>query len=85
MDEERSEEPVDVVVAVDDRHVEQIHDVAARLKEQGLDVERTGNITGTVTGRVLRSKIRALKEVEGVSAVEESARFQLPSPESQVQ
>jgi hypothetical protein len=41
--------------------------------------------TGVITGTCHSSKVPALQKVQGVSAVEEEVKIQLPGPNSPVQ
>ena len=79
------EEVVDVVVAVDEDHVDHLADVGARLREAGMAVDEELPVVGTIPGSVAASRISAISAVRGVSVVEPARRIQIPPPESETQ
>lgn len=77
--------PVDVVVTVDDGHVDRLADVVARLQAAGMDVRDTLDAIGAVTGTVDESRLAALGDVDGVEHVERSRQYRVAPPESPIQ
>jgi hypothetical protein len=76
---------VRVTVSVDDAHLDRIDHVAARLREAGMNVERSLATIGTITGSAPASKLSAVRATEGVAGVEAEREVQLPPPDSPVQ
>jgi hypothetical protein len=73
-----SSAPKPIVVTIDDAHLDAIHQVAERLGERGMTVERILPITGVVSGTCGPERMEALRDVDGVSAIEDDATVQLP-------
>ena len=59
--------------------------VVERLRAAGLEVTQTLPVVGTIVGLAQTSALDRLAGVDGASAVERSAEYQLPPPESEVQ
>lgn len=78
-------ELMDVVVSVDDAHMPTMTDVVSALESAGMMIESTMPVLGTVTGRVPPARLADIGLVEGVAAIEQSRRYQLPPPDSDVQ
>ena len=76
---------VEVVVSVDDDHMAQVSQVAARLRKLGLNQPEVQPAIGTISGVVPEDRIGELRKVAGVAAVEKSREYQLPDPGSDVQ
>jgi hypothetical protein len=60
-----------VMVSVDDRHLGDMGRVADDLRVAGLDVERTLEGIGVITGTVASDDVGRLAPIEGVSHIEE--------------
>jgi hypothetical protein len=60
-----------VIVTVADDALGEIQGLANRLKDHGLTVKRVMPLTGVISGSVALSKLGILREVPGVSSVEE--------------
>jgi hypothetical protein len=60
-----------VIVTVADDALGEIKSLATRLEDQGMTVKRVMPVTGVISGSVAASKIGTLREVSGVSSVEE--------------
>ena len=58
---------VNVNVSVDDAHVSQIDQVAARLRPAGMHVDRTlaaiGSISGHVTGNLVQARAQGARRI----------------------
>jgi hypothetical protein len=80
-----TEPQVALTVSVDDEHLDRLENVADRLREAGMQVDRALPAIGTITGAVAASKLAALRAIEGVADVEESREYQLPPPDSPIQ
>jgi hypothetical protein len=75
-----------VIVTVDDEHVGAVADVAARLRECGMDVDEVLEATGQITGSIAEEQESTLRVLDGVMAVDRDATtFQLPPPDSDLQ
>ncbi len=61
---------IDLIVSVDEAHLERIHEVAHRLERAGMRVDELQEETGTLTGRASEDVIPVLEAVPGVAAVE---------------
>ena len=73
-----------VTVTVDEAHAGAIDEVAARLREAGMDVDRVLGAIGVITGSVAAARLHLVEAVEGVASVEEQASFELPPPDAEV-
>ena len=71
-----------VVSAQDDANLAA---VVQRLCHAGMDVEDVMEEVGVVSGSIVREQLSALSALEGVAHVEESRKFQLPPPDSEIQ
>jgi len=74
-----------VTVTVDDAHAGAIDEVADRLRDAGLDVDRVLASIGVITGSVSASQLHLLEAVDGVAAVEAQTRFEIAPPDAEVQ
>jgi hypothetical protein len=81
----QSSTETDVIVTLDEGHLSQIKEVAARLSAMGLrDINTLGSI-GAITGRVSSDLLDKLQGVPGVSAIEPSGSVHIAPPESDIQ
>jgi len=76
---------VTVNVTVSDDHLDKIDDVAAELRRRGMHIDQMLGVAGVISGSVSDEAQEQLSNVAGVDAVEKTASFQLPHPESPVQ
>jgi hypothetical protein len=76
---------VNVSVSVADGSMDRFSEVVRRLKEAGLDVEQELGEIGVVTGSIDPEKVESLREIEGVSHVEQSREFRIAPPDSDIQ
>lgn len=76
---------VEVVVTVEDGHLDKIAAVAQRLKAAGLTASQTLAAAGVITGSVAPHGVASLKKVAGVRAVEASRGVQIAPPDSSIQ
>jgi len=76
---------VNVSVSIADGSMDRVSEVVRRLKEAGLDVEQELGEIGVVTGSVDPEKAESLREIEGVSHVEQSREFRIAPPDSDIQ
>jgi hypothetical protein len=74
-----------VTVTVDEAHAGAIDEVAARLRDAGMDIDRVLGAIGVITGSVAASQIPLVEAAEGVASVEEQTSFKLPPPDAEVQ
>lgn len=72
-----------VTVSVDDEHVDAIDEVAERLREQGMRVDRVLASVGIVTGSV--QDVAALSAVPGVMSVDLEEGFDIGPPDQEIQ
>jgi hypothetical protein len=76
---------MDVHVAIAGDHLEDVSAVVERLAAAGMDVHQTLPTIGAVTGRIDQDRLDALRQVEGVTAVEQSREVGVAPPESEIQ
>ncbi len=76
---------VNLSVSVDDEHVHRFSEVLEGVKNAGMDVEQEMEGIGVMSGSIDSEKVDSLRKVEGVSHVEQSRRFQIAPPDSDVQ
>jgi hypothetical protein len=76
---------VNLLVSVDDEHLDRFSEVVKGVEDAGMEVEQKLEDLGVLTGSIDPEKVEPLRRVEGVSHVEESRRFQIPPPDSDVQ
>ena len=74
-----------VTVTVDEAHADTIDEVAARLRDAGMTIDRVLGAIGVITGSVAASRLHLVEAVEGVASVEEQTGFSLPPPDSDTQ
>jgi hypothetical protein len=74
-----------VTVTAADAQAGAIEDLAARLRQAGMDVAQVLGVVGVITGSVDDARLAAIEALPGVAAVEAQARFQIPPPDSDVQ
>lgn len=76
---------VNLLISVDDNHMDRIPEVVQNLQSVGLKVEQSMEQLGIVTGSCDSVKLEALSQVEGVSHVELSQEYQLAPPDADIQ
>jgi hypothetical protein len=74
-----------VRVTVDDDHLDKIDEVAAELRNSGMQVDQVLNEVGVISGSVPDDRRQVLGTVTGVESIEEATTFQLPPPDSPIQ
>lgn len=76
---------VRINVSVEDTHLRQIDDVAAKLRAAGMHVDQTLATIGCISGHATGELLNALRRVPGVAAVEPERAYQIPPPSADVQ
>lgn len=76
---------VNLSIAIDENHIDQILEVSQNLQSAGMNVEQLLDKLGIITGSCDSEKVESLSRVEGVSHVELSREYKLAPPESDVQ
>ncbi len=79
------EDEEELLVSVDDEHLESLSEVTDHLTRAGMRVDRTLPEIGTVIGVAPAGALERLKGVRGVSAVSPARGFQAPPPDAEVQ
>jgi hypothetical protein len=74
-----------VTVTVADSHTGAIDELAARLRQAGMDVEQVLGALGVITGSIDDAQLAAIEALPGVAAVEPQASFQIPPPDAELQ
>ena len=78
-------EPRAITVTVAGSHLAQIEDVAAGLRDAGMEVGQVLAAIGVITGTAPAAQLSALEQVEGVASIEEQTKFEIPPPDADVQ
>jgi hypothetical protein len=65
--------------------MDKIPQVVQKLQSAGLNVEQSMEQIGVVTGSCDQAKVEALSQIEGVSYVESSRKYQVAPPDSDIQ
>jgi UDP-N-acetylmuramate-alanine ligase len=76
---------VSLLVSVNDDHLDRFSKVVKDVEDVGMEVEQKMEDLGVLTGSIDSEKVEPLRRVEGVSRVEESRRFEIPPPDSDIQ
>jgi UDP-N-acetylmuramate-alanine ligase len=76
---------VSLLVSVNDDHLDRFSKVVKDVEDVGMEVEQKMEDLGVLTGSIDSEKVEPLRRVEGVSHVEESRRFEIPPPDSDIQ
>ena len=76
---------VQVLISVDDEHMEKMGQVVEHCKAAGLDVEQSLDQIGAITGLVDPGKIGDLSKVAGVGNVERMGGYDIGPPDSDLQ
>jgi hypothetical protein len=76
---------VSLLVSVADDHLDRFCEVVKDVEDAGMEVEQKMEDLGVLAGTIDSEKVEPLRRVAGVSHVEESRRFQIPPPDSDVQ
>lgn len=76
---------VNLSIAVDEKHLDQILEVAQNLQSAGMNVEQLLDKIGIITGSCNAENIETLSQIEGVSHVEIAREYKLAPPESDLQ
>jgi methylmalonyl-CoA mutase cobalamin-binding subunit len=74
-----------VLVSINDSHMDRIATVIEELKKEGLDVQRSMPKLGVVSGAAEHGDLAALQEVDGVTSVEEERSVEVAPPDAPVQ
>jgi hypothetical protein len=74
-----------ITVTAQDDQLEQIDDLANRLRQAGMEVEQVHAPLGVITGSVTSSNRASVEQVPGVMAIEDETSFQIPPPDADVQ
>ena len=72
-------------LSVGDSHINKFNEVAAAAEQAGMKVEQRLNEIGVLTGVIDQDKIGRLRQVDGISDVEEERTVRIPPPDSPIQ
>lgn len=75
---------VEVVVSIDEQHLQSMAAVTQRLRAAGMQIDETMEAIGTVAGRIPSEQLEELDHIDGVAQIERSSTFQVPPPDSDV-
>ena len=77
---------MDLVVSVENGYMDRLSEVAKSLENAGMNVEQKLEQIGKITGSVDDTeKVESLREVKGVSHVEEAQEITIAPPDSPIQ
>ena len=76
---------VKVSISVDDEHLSEFSKVMKKVEKAGMEIDQELEDIGVATGSIDEDEVGRLRDVEGVSHVEEERQIQIPPPESDVQ
>jgi hypothetical protein len=80
-----SSNTVELLVSVDDDHMDVFPEVVERLSAAGMHVTRTVPVLGTIAGEAPVERVHEFSSVPGVGAVEKSRAFDIGPPDSPIQ
>jgi hypothetical protein len=72
-------------LSISDSHMNRIDEVAAAAMRAGMTVEQRLPDLGVLTGEIDRDKLARLRQVDGISDVEEERTVRIPTPNSPIQ
>lgn len=76
---------IKVSVSVDDAHVDRLTEVSMSLQLMGMDIEKTLQSIGVISGSVNSDQVNSLYQIEGVQHVESERSYQVAPPDADVQ
>jgi hypothetical protein len=76
---------VRLTLSVSDSHMNKIAEVAAAAKRVGMKVEQHLDDIGVLTGEIDQDKVGRLRQIDGISHVEEERIIRIPPPDSPIQ
>lgn len=76
---------VQVLIAIDDEHMNDIDRVVQACEKAGLEVESSLESIGTITGAIDPDKLDELSRIRGVAGVERSGEHDIGPPDSDLQ
>ena len=72
-------------MTIDDGHLAAIAEVVDALREHGVEVSEVLEVTGQILGSVADDQVSAVRELDGVLAVDPDTAYQLPPPDADIQ
>lgn len=76
---------IDMIISVDEKYLSQLDKIAENLRSQGLKDIQVLTGVGVITGKGHSDLLSALRQVNGVAAVETAGTVQIAPPGSDVQ
>jgi hypothetical protein len=76
---------VRLTLCVSDSHIDKIATIAAAAKQAGMKIEQQLKDLGILTGEIEQNNIDRLRQVDGVSYVEEERTVRIPPPDNPIQ
>jgi len=74
-----------ILISIDDSHLDRLPDVVEALKSEGLEVSRSLPALGVVSGAADEGNISSLRGVKGVSSLEEEETVRIAPPDAPIQ
>ena len=71
---------VNILVSIDEKHRDEVHDVARELESAGMKVAEVFAISGVIAGAAAGDDLSKLRSVRGVASVEEEPTFEAQGP-----
>jgi hypothetical protein len=75
----------EITVTVDDAHLDKIDELAAQLRDSGMQIDQVLNEVGVISGSAPYDRRQDLWAVPGVESIEGVRTYQLPPPDSAIQ
>lgn len=76
---------VQVLIAIDDEHLNDMDRVVKACERAGLEVESSLESIGTITGSIDPDKLAGLSRLPGVAGVEKAEEYDVGPPDSDLQ
>jgi hypothetical protein len=74
-----------ILVSIDDGHLDRMPAVVERLKGEGLEVKRSMPALGIVSGAAEEERLASLREMDCVVSVEEEKSVEIAPPDAPIQ
>jgi len=74
-----------VLISIDDSHMDRVSDVVEALRSEGLEVSRSLPALGVVSGAAEEGKFSSLRGVKGVNSLEEEETIGIAPPDAPIQ
>ncbi len=76
---------LDVIVLIDDNHLEDFSKVVKLAEEKGLKITQQMQEIGILTGSIDKKDLESIEKIKGVANIEISKKFQIAPPDEDIQ